>query len=123
MLRVATYTAFVRDSLVLKDMMPVHRSGGAMWLCNYSTADRIVHLDWSNNGPTWTEQNLTAGARQKSGLGVIVRPYGVVGAGFVLPDASVDANFLRIRLDGMADGDGMFVQFQTASPVPDHPLM
>jgi hypothetical protein len=119
----ATYTGFVRDTLVLKDMIPIHRSGGVLWLCNYSTAPRVAHLDWSENGVVWTEQNLTAGARQKSGLGVIVQPYGVVGAGFILPDDNIDAKFIRVRLDDTADGDGVFVQLETAAPVPDHPLM
>jgi len=30
---------------------------------------------------------------------------------------------LRVKLDDTADGDGVFVQIETAAPVPDYPLM
>jgi len=123
MLRTATYSGFFKDTLVLRDMMPVHRSGFVFWACNYSSAERLVYCDYSSNGTVWTNQNITAGSRQKSGTGIIVVPRGVVGGGVVLPDAAVDSKFLRLRLDATADGDGVYAQFQTAAPIPDYPLM
>jgi len=123
MLRSAQFTAFVKDQLTIRDMMPTHRSGAVMWLCNYSSAARNVFCDWSEGGVTWTGVNLTGGARQKVGLGVTVQPRGIVGVGFILPDDNIDAKYLRIRLDDTADGDGVFVQLETAAPIPDYPLM
>jgi len=123
MLRMAAYTGFFKDTLVLRDMMPVHRSGYVIWLCNYSSAERIVYTDYSSNGIVWTNQNITAGARQKSGTGVIVVPRGIVGGGIILPDAAVDSKYIRLRLDATADGDGVFAQLETAAPIPEYPLM
>ena len=124
MLRMATYTGFIQSSLQLRDLMPAHRTGLAVWLCNYSSATRVVRLDYSANGTSWTTRTLTASdPDQQQGSGVVVVPRGIVVASAVLPDAAVDSKFLRLRLDATADGEGVFAQIQSAAPVPDYPLM
>ena len=57
--------------------------------------------------------------------GVLVKPRGIVVASLYLPtdNDNLDAKFLRLKLDGIADGDGVFVQVETAAPVPDYPLL
>jgi len=124
MLRMATYSGFFHTTLQLRDMMPLHRTGLAVWLCNYSSTNRVVYLDYSANATVWNTRTLSAvDPDQQQGSGVIVVPRGIVVANAVLPDANVDSKFIRLRLDATADGDGMYAQVQTAAPIPDYPLM
>jgi len=124
MLRMATYTGFFHSTLQLRDLMPAHRTGFAVWLCNYSSANRVVYLDYSSRGVNWKARTLSASdSDQQSGAGVIVKPRGIVVASAVLPDSAVDTKLLRLRLDAAADGDGVFAQLMSAAPVPDYPLM
>lgn len=123
MLRRATFTAFVHSSVQLRGaQIPVHRSGASFSACNYSSADRSLFIDYSTNGTSWTTIALHVKAGTVS-TGVAITPRGIVIGSFWLPDAAVDAKFLRVRLDDTADGDGVFVQIETAAPVPDYPLL
>lgn len=117
MLRMATYTGFVHDQLQIRDRLPIHRTGAVLFACNYSTANRTIYVDYSLNAVTWTVATLN----WIEGTNIVV-PYGIVIAGIRVPTHQ-DMMFWRIRLDQRADGDGVFVQLENASPVPDHPLL
>lgn len=121
MLRRATFTAFIKDSVQLRDQMPIHRAGASFACCNYSSQARNVFIDYSNDGSTWT----TLGLHVKAGTvtsGVTVQPRGIVVGSFWLPEDALNAKFIRVRLDDTADGDGVFVQIDTSAPIPDYPL-
>lgn len=117
MLRKACFTGFVHNTLEIRQRMPLHRTGGAMWVCNYSTAARTISVDWSSNGTVWTAVTLIAFNDEP------IVPYGIKVYSLELPECYRDAGYIRFRLDARADGDGVFVQLESASPVPDYPLM
>lgn len=122
MLRRATFTAFVKDSVQLRDQMPIHRAGASFAVCNYSSEARKVFIDYSADGSTWTTLALHIKAGSVS-TGATVQPRGIVIGSFWLPNAAIDSKFLRVRLDDTADGDGVFIQVETSAPIPDYPLM
>ncbi len=123
MLRMGISSLFVRDTAILKDMMPMHRSGAAVFMCNYSTGNRVVHFDWSQDLVTWHEMLVTTRAGSNP-TGVLVVPYGIViGQMFPPANNNIDVIHVRIDLDARADGEGVFVQFETAAPIPDYPLL
>lgn len=118
MFRRATYTEFIRDTAILKERVPIHRSGAAITVCNYSSATRQLFVDYSMNGTVW--ENVQVFTRGGLAAGLTVVPRGVVLGGFALPDEHLDAPFLRLRLDAAADEEGLFVQIDTSAPIPDH---
>ena len=112
MLRSSQLTAIVYETEELRDILPVHRAGCGFMLCNYSTAERTVHIDQIDDDGLWTEVTMYGT--------VTLPPYGI-GVGFF--KVSGDPERLRVRLDARADGDGVFVQLTSPAPRPDHPLM
>ena len=127
MLRRATFTVFVRDAAgeELREQLPIHRSGAAIFITNESTAVRSVLIEISGDGQTWKNVGIITRDGTVNASGVAVQPKAVVVGSFYLPtdNQNLDAKFLRVKLDDTADGDGVFVQIETAAPVPDYPLM
>jgi hypothetical protein len=125
MLRRASFTTFVRDAdgIQLREQLPIHRVGAAIFVCNYSSADRKVYVEYSNLGNTWKNAGIITKGGVVNSDGVTVVPRGIVLGTFFLGTENLDATLLRVRLDDTADGDGVFVQIETAAPVPDHPLL
>jgi len=125
MLSRASFTAFVKDTtgVTLRQQIPLHRSGAAIFICNYSSADRRVLIENSGDGVTWKNVGIYGRNGVLTTIGALCVPRGVVLGSFYLPDDKVDTRFLRVKLDDTADGDGVFVQIETAAPVPDHPLL
>ena len=119
MLRKSQWSGFVHDQIQIPraDRLPFHRTGAAIFICNYSTANRTVYVDYSTNGTTWTLATVV----WPEGTSTVV-PYGILVGAIRIPD-HLDMNFWRVRLDARADGDGVFIQLESASPVPDHPLL
>jgi hypothetical protein len=127
MLRRATYTVFVKDAtgVEVREQLPIHRSGAAIFICNYSSSNRRVLVEISGDGQTWKNVGIITRGGTVNASGVLVKPRGIVVGSFYLPtdNQNLDAKFLRLKLDDTADGDGVFVQVETAAPVPDHPLL
>jgi hypothetical protein len=113
MLRSAMVTVFVHETeTILRDIMSVHRSGCTFQICNYSNSNRTVSIDQSEPDGSWTALTLYGT--------VSLPPYGI-GVGFFR--VTGDPESLRIRLDGRADGDGVFIQLSSPAPRPDWPLL
>jgi hypothetical protein len=82
-------------------------------------------VEISGDGNTWKNVGIITRDGTVNASGVAVQPKAVVVGSFYLPtdNQNLDAKFLRVKLDDTADGDGVFVQIETAAPVPDYPLM
>jgi len=112
MLRSSQITAFVYETQELRCALPIHRAGAGFMLCNYSTAERTVSFEQSDNGVVWT--TVTA-------YGTVTLPAYGIGVGYFKVEG--DPKRLRVKLDARADGDGVFVQLTTPAPRPDQPLL
>jgi len=125
MLRRASITAFVKDAtgVEVRQQLPIHRSGAAIFICNYSSSNRRVLVEYSGDGTTWKNLGIYTKDGAVDASGALCVPRGVVVGSFFLPAKNLDATFLKVKLDDTAEGDGVFVQIETAAPVPDHPLL